>query len=282
MTWITVTLVVVTLTWVLIHTMGFLLATGYSWLETFGWKRYNLVASSDIEIPQRSPERFRTEIYFSHRAKIVRGLLYGMISGILSAHTLLLAKSVVELLVRTLLQGSNQFQDLGSWVLLLFMVTLALVQLYFLHCGLKLCSTSVLYPFVFCIYNVIAILDGLIYFSESADKLTVSDGAAIAIGTVILLVGVAFLSWKLDREERCSAAIENDDLYPADRTSSGSGALASARRHCTGIIEPVCDEHRPLLGHNYLESFHSTRQHGLSNEADSYGTCPKTSTDQRK
>ncbi|KAI5305709.1 hypothetical protein KEM56_003551, partial [Ascosphaera pollenicola] len=213
--WIAATLIVVTVTWALIHMMNFL-----SRLSIFGWEKYTLIPSSDFEISQRPLGQFCTETSHSHRSKTARGLLYGMISGILSAHTLLLAKSVVELLVQTLLQGSNQFRVLGSWVLLLSMITLALIQLYFLHCGLRLCSTSVLYPFVFCIYNVIAILDGLIYF-ESADKLSFLDGAAIALGTMILLLGVAFLSWRLDGEHARSEAIEAAPDRPLTRVSIG-------------------------------------------------------------
>src|SRR5947199_7847498 len=94
------------------------------------------------------------------------------LSGILSAHSLLVAKSAVELLVRTIVDRINQFGHWQSWVILLGLIILALSQLYFLHRGLKLCSTSVLYPLVFCIYNIVAILDGLIYFRQTS-KLTV-------------------------------------------------------------------------------------------------------------
>ncbi len=95
-----------------------------------------------------------------------RGMAYGCISGILSAHSLLVAKSAVELLVRTIADRVNQFNRWQSWMIILGLLTLALSQLYYLHLGLKLCSTSVLYPFVFCVYNITAILDGLIYFKQ--------------------------------------------------------------------------------------------------------------------
>ncbi|KAL4904719.1 hypothetical protein BDW74DRAFT_154446 [Aspergillus multicolor] len=131
------------------------------------------------------------------RVRLIRGLCYGMISGILSAHTLLLAKSAVELLVRTIVDRHNQFNRWQSWVILLSMVSLALLQLYYLHRGLKLCSTSILYPFVFCIYNIIAILDGLIYFRQ-VSRLTRLHAGLIALGTVILLGGVLCLSWRLE------------------------------------------------------------------------------------
>lgn len=104
----------------------------------------------------------------SPRMRLVRGMAYGCISGILSAHSLLVAKSAVELLVRTIIDRQNQFNRWESWAILLGLLGLALSQLYYLHRGLKLCSTSILYPFCFCVYNIIAILDGLIYFHQTS------------------------------------------------------------------------------------------------------------------
>ena len=135
------------------------------------------------------------------RVKLIRGMSYGLVSGILSAHMLLLAKSAVELLVRTVIDRVNQFNRWQSWVILVGMVMLALVQLFCLHHGLKLCSTSVLYPFVFCIYNIIAILDGLIYFRQIRE-LDAQRAGLIALGTVVLLTGVLCLSWRLEDSEQ--------------------------------------------------------------------------------
>lgn len=104
----------------------------------------------------------------SPRMRLFRGMSYGCVSGILSAHSLLVAKSAVELLIRTIVDGHNQFNRWESWIILLGLLSLALSQLYYLHRGLRLCSTSILYPFVFCVYNIIAILDGLIYFRQTS------------------------------------------------------------------------------------------------------------------
>jgi hypothetical protein len=136
----------------------------------------------------------------SPRIRLIRGMSYGMLSGILSAHALLLAKSAVELIVRSLADHNNQFGSYHSWLLLLAFLVLALSQLYYLHLGLKLISTSILYPFVFCIYNIVAILDGLIYFRQM-DRLPPLHAGLIALGTVILLSGVLALSWRLQDDE---------------------------------------------------------------------------------
>ncbi|KAL1311221.1 hypothetical protein AAFC00_001412 [Neodothiora populina] len=134
------------------------------------------------------------------RVRLIKGMCFGLVSGVLSAHALLLAKSAVELLVRTIVDHRNQFNRYQSWLLLVFFLVMALAQLYYLHLGLKLVTTSVLYPFVFCVYNIIAILDGLIYFRQT-DRLPPLYAGLIALGTVILLSGVLALSWRLSEDE---------------------------------------------------------------------------------
>ncbi|CAK7270315.1 hypothetical protein SEPCBS57363_004041 [Sporothrix epigloea] len=146
------------------------------------------------------------------RFRLARGLAYGCISGILSAHSLLVAKSAVELVVRTITDGNNQFRHWQAWALVLVLITLALTQLYYLHRGLKLISTSVLYPLVFCIYNIIAILDGLIYFRQT-DMIGPLRACLISLGTVILLSGVLALSWRLSDEQH-PPAVGQSTLAP--------------------------------------------------------------------
>ncbi|CAK7230081.1 hypothetical protein SEUCBS140593_007462 [Sporothrix eucalyptigena] len=146
------------------------------------------------------------------RFRLARGLAYGCISGILSAHSLLVAKSAVELVVRTIADGNNQFRHWQAWALVLALITLALTQLYYLHRGLKLVSTSVLYPLVFCIYNIIAILDGLIYFRQT-DMIGPLRACLISLGTVILLSGVLALSWRLSDEQH-PPAVGQSTLAP--------------------------------------------------------------------
>jgi multidrug transporter EmrE-like cation transporter len=136
----------------------------------------------------------------SPKILLIRGMAYGLLSGILSAHALLLAKSAVELIVRSLTDHVNEFRSYQSWLLVLAFLVLALTQLYYLHLGLKLVSTSVLYPFVFCIYNIVAILDGLIYFRQT-DRLPPLHAGLIGLGTFILLAGVLALSCLQDDED---------------------------------------------------------------------------------
>jgi hypothetical protein len=159
----------------------------------------------------------------NHKTRLIIGLSYGILSGALSAHCLLLAKSAVELVVRTIADGVNQFNRWQSWMILLGLVILAISQLYFLHRGLKLCSTSVLYPFVFCIYNIIAILDGLIYFRQVA-RIKTLHIVLVALGTAILLVGVFALSWRLDPGYQIDS-VETADSKAAARVPTPHSAL---------------------------------------------------------
>lgn len=168
-----------------------------------------------------------------NRLRLTRGLSYALISGILSAHSLLVAKSAVELVVRTIVDHKNQFNRFQSWLILVALLFFALTQLYYLHLGLRLCSTSVLYPFVFCIYNIVAILDGLIYFQQ-ASRLTARDAGLVALGTVILLTGVLALSWRLD------------DTTPED-LAHPSAAPQTPLTPGMGLVRSPVDERAPLL-----------------------------------
>ncbi|KKA28946.1 hypothetical protein TD95_004673 [Thielaviopsis punctulata] len=166
-----------------------------------------------VVLVSRSP-RLRDQ---NPRFRLMRGLAYGCISGVLSAHSLLVAKSAVELVIKTVIDGDNQFVHWQSWGAVGALISLALIQLTYLHRGLKLVSTSVLYPLVFCVYNIIAILDGLIYF-EQADSISTAHAALITIGTGILLSGVLALSWRLTNE---GAAGQSASAQPSPTSALG-------------------------------------------------------------
>ena len=194
------------------------------------------------------------------RIRLVRGLAYALISGILSAHSLLVAKTAVELIVRTIVDHNNQFNSYQSWLILLALVFFALTQLYYLHLGLRLCSTSVLYPFVFCIYNIIAILDGLIYFRQGS-RLSTLHASLIAVGTVILLTGVLALSWRLSDSTPTDPPVpqstEHENFNPltpgmglmrSGEDSPRSPLLPTVRpRSSTSASRPSVNEQTPLL-----------------------------------
>lgn len=159
----------------------------------------------------------------SPRMRLFRGMAYGCISGILSAHSLLVAKSAVELLVRTVADRVNQFNRWQSWASLLGLLVLALTQLYYLHKGLKLCSTSILYPFVFCVYNIIAILDGLIYFHQTS-RLSVLHALLVSRETLLLHVNIHRLTFS-------RSLLAPSFFLPG--SSPSPGALTTTQQHTT-------------------------------------------------
>ncbi|KAI4204923.1 MAG: hypothetical protein LQ350_000775 [Teloschistes chrysophthalmus] len=177
------------------------------------WMVATAIAVVAIIIAAKAIRWMNPKTNHSPRMRLLRGMAYGCISGILSAHSLLVAKSAVELLVRTIVDRHNQFNRWQSWIILLTLLALALSQLYYLHRGLKLCSTSILYPFVFCVYNIIAILDGLIYFRQTS-RLSLLHALLIALGTLILLVGVLALSWRLNDPNTARPAAPQTPLTP--------------------------------------------------------------------
>ena len=209
----------------------------------------SLTRSFTAQLPQ--PLKLRVS-----RLRLIRGLCYALISGILSAHSLLVAKSAVELLVRTIVDHNNQFNQFQSWLILIALLFFALTQLYYLHLGLRLCSTSVLYPFVFCIYNIIAILDGLIYFQQ-ASRLSALHAWLVALGTVILLSGVLALSWRLDDTSPAESA--HQALPPRTPLTPRMGLVQSPvderdsllpngrARSSTSLSRRSIDEQTPLL-----------------------------------
>lgn len=193
------------------------------------------------------------------RMRLLTGMSYGLISGVLSAHSLLLAKSAVELLVRTIVDHKNQFNRYQSWLLLLLFLLFALTQLYYLHLGLKLVTTSILYPFVFCIYNIIAILDGLIYFRQT-DRLPALHAGLIALGTVILLSGVLALSWRLSEEDPNPdnsvrphiRSIKTD--IPHSALTPGMGFVDDHDTSYDADLDPDPEASAPLLRHTLRDS----------------------------
>jgi len=61
------------------------------------------------------------------RLKIIRGCVLGCLSGLISAHCLLLAKTAVELVIRSIVD-KNQFRYWQSWMIVLTLLVLELAQ----------------------------------------------------------------------------------------------------------------------------------------------------------
>ncbi|ORY86941.1 magnesium transporter, partial [Protomyces lactucae-debilis] len=163
-----------------------------------GWMSFQLVLALGIVISVSIASR--TAGGKTPQSRLVQGAALGCLAGIMASHCLLLAKLTVELLVKTFGDGINQFNHWQAWAILVGLIAGALSQLYYLNRGLRMCTTSILYPLNFSIYNITTILDGLIYYKQAAELTALQIGLVI-LGVVLLLLGVAGLSWRFRSED---------------------------------------------------------------------------------
>ncbi|ODV62669.1 uncharacterized protein ASCRUDRAFT_24179, partial [Ascoidea rubescens DSM 1968] len=144
-------------------------------------------------------KRFKSFDYpLYEKLLFIQGILFGLISGLLSAHALLLAKSAVEILVNAIVSHKpDDLKNLDSWVIVVIWFCFAVAQLYYLNLGLKITSTTIVYPLTFCVFNVVNILNGLIYFDQ-LEKLDNIDIFFIFFGVLLIVIGVSSLSWNFN------------------------------------------------------------------------------------
>lgn len=123
----------------------------------------------------------------------LKGVIYGCCSGTWSAHSLLMAKSLSDVLSHALLHRTDDLKTPTFWILAFTFVCLSLIQLFLLNKGLRHLSTSILYPLVFCVYNLVNIFNGIVFFHDQDSSLR-HVLAIILPGATSLIVGVVLLS----------------------------------------------------------------------------------------
>ncbi|KAI7862170.1 hypothetical protein BDF14DRAFT_1736850 [Spinellus fusiger] len=121
------------------------------------------------------------------------GMSYGILGGNISSQSLLFAKSGVELLILTLVYHDNQLHHALTWILLVMMVATAVLQLFYLNKGLRLCDTVVLVPLSFCAFNVSTLFNGVVYYDQW-DRLQWWQWVLVLLGVVLTMHGVVLLS----------------------------------------------------------------------------------------
>ncbi|SCV03735.1 LANO_0G05930g1_1 [Lachancea nothofagi CBS 11611] len=125
---------------------------------------------------------------------VLKGIIYGCCSGTWSAHSLLMAKSVSDIVTHALIHTTGDLKNLKFWILVSIFVSLSLTQLFLLNTGLRHLSTSILYPLVFCIYNLVNIFNGIVFFHDENAPLS-RILIVILPGAMSLIAGVVLLSW---------------------------------------------------------------------------------------
>lgn len=165
----------------------------------------------------------------SHLRSSIRGVLLGLAAGILSAHSLLMAKVVISLLVRDVTTIFRDLARLQFWVPPVLFLTFALGQMWCVNSGLQRISTSVFYPLIFCVYNVVTLLNGFAFYGKKS-MFAPEHLGYVVLGSAILILGVGLLSSRLDDE---GAATCPADAEQGSVLNTAIGSPASSIRPTT-------------------------------------------------
>ncbi|CAH6719480.1 hypothetical protein CLIB1444_02S09494 [[Candida] jaroonii] len=141
-------------------------------------------------------------IRYLDKLKFTRGINFGLISGTLTAHTFLFAKSLIDVIVETIMNEKNSLgiiltsSNITPYVLLIIMLMIVGFQLTAFNLALSQISTSILYPLCFLVYNMMNLLNDLIFNSLiSNHRMTVGQLIWVVFGLTGVLIGVVLISW---------------------------------------------------------------------------------------
>lgn len=181
-----------------------------------------------------------------HTLRKVKGMLYGIISGILSGFSILLAKSSIEIIITTFINKDwKSLNESTSYFIVSVFLSLGVSQLYLLNKGLKNISTSVLYPLVFFIYNTVTISNSLVFFKQW-NQLSYFTFSLLVIGLSLVMVGVFLLSIQ-------NIEASEQHFTPTSRDSSVrqfSPILKSKARYYDSIGSRVDHQYRDNVSEN--------------------------------
>ncbi|KAI9491953.1 hypothetical protein BDB00DRAFT_766188 [Zychaea mexicana] len=134
-------------------------------------------------------------IYARPDLKMWLGISYGVFGANISSQAMLFAKSGLELLILSVFHHDNQFANPLTWLLVLALIFTAVLQLYYLNRGIRLCDTIILVPLNFCSFNVSCLFNGLVYYDQW-ERLFWWQMVAVLMGIAVLISGVLVISWQ--------------------------------------------------------------------------------------
>lgn len=183
---------------------GFLTWWGFTFLYTILLVRINWLISNSIKKLEDRPCRRMgrsVRVTKDHTSNLVfaKGIIYGVISGTLTAHTFLLAKSLVDVIFQLMMERSTP-KSLTTYVittiLLSFTLLIVCLQLTAFNLGLSNILTSVLYPLCFLVYNMINLFNDL-FFNKllSSGYMSIGQLVFVILGLSGVLYGVVLISW---------------------------------------------------------------------------------------
>lgn len=127
---------------------------------------------------------------------MIKGVLYGISSGVLSGHSLLLVKLIVMIFERCIITHSQKkFSDLtrfSFFILIVSFVFYSLAQLYLLNRALRYINASILFPLIICIYNLSSIFNSILLFTDDDAHSVIWK---ISPGIYLLIAGISYFSY---------------------------------------------------------------------------------------
>lgn len=138
-----------------------------------------------------------------NRYQFLKGVNYGIISGTLTAHTFLFAKSLIDVIIAAILDSQHKSlhklfttANLTPYLLLVIMLMIICCQLTAFNLGLSQILTGILYPLCFLVYNLMNLINDLTFNSLISDgKMSLSQLGWVIIGLSGVLFGVVLISW---------------------------------------------------------------------------------------
>lgn len=192
---------------------------------------------------------------------LIKGILYGISSGVLSGHSLLLVKFIVMIVERCIITHSQKkFSDLtrfSFFFLIVSFVLYSLAQLCLLNRALRYINASILFPLIICIYNLSSIFNSILLFTDN----TLSVIWKISPGIYLLLAGIAYFSY--DQYKHPVAADAENGLESNRTTALSYASLRPLSMDSSASLanETLLDLRNPIIveeseGETNYVSFH--------------------------
>ncbi|KAG9285774.1 hypothetical protein G9A89_013199 [Geosiphon pyriformis] len=147
--------------------------------------------------------RKKSHVYFrgleTKRLKKWVGMTMAGLGGLIASQTLLLAKSGVKLLSKSI-GGNNQFTDRLSWFILVGLAVTAVLQVFCLNTALKLHDSVLVVPIFYGFYTAMGLINSMIYLNELA-SFPPWALFLVMLGIGTLVYGVLLLSQAKDSPE---------------------------------------------------------------------------------
>ncbi|KAK6457994.1 uncharacterized protein RJT20DRAFT_28129 [Scheffersomyces xylosifermentans] len=217
----------------------------------------------------------------TNKYQFAKGINYGIISGTLTAHTFLFAKSIIDVIFESIIVNHSKvfpLKNMTPYILLLVMLSIIGCQLTAFNLGLAQISTSILYPLCFLVYNLINLINDVNFNSLLLNhRMSISQFLWILVGLVGVLCGVVIISWD-SAFGTCPSpsSIENDDSLLDDGVVDDGDLmfLKFPYTHKTPTKLQDIDEHTKLLQT-------STTQDSSDERNKNYSTIDSTDTNYR-